>query len=464
MKKILIIAYYFPPIHASGVYRPLKFAKYLRGFGWEPLILTIDAVCGHGKDPGLLRDLPADLKIERTSQWDFYRLVELIKKLERRVNKENQPPESKAFTAASAEKAAPGKLSKSALSRLKSQLPVFIRDLFFVPDDSIPWLPVAVKAATKIIRQEKVDVVMTTSPPQSAHLVGLLTKMMTGTPWVVDFRDLWMDTFDFYDKAFGKWRKPLEAWMERKVIAQADRIINISHGESEHLQAQYSTQPVGKFHVIHNGYDRQDFSDKQKLSWNINEKTLNEKKLIVTYVGTLYPTTGDEFFGVLDRMFRERPWLTREFEFRFVGHIAPEYLTVFDTSAFRKCIRMYGLRPHAGALRAMTESDVLLLLQGGGKMNAGEIPGKVFEYMAANLPVLAVAWPGDVAAILQESGLGYVVAPNDEMGIENSLVELFELKKSRKQYVYPNKEYIEGFEREKLTGKLAAMLDEMVEA
>ena len=188
MRKILIIAYYFPPTQSSGVYRPLKFVKYLKEFGWEPVVLTISPVCVHRKDTGLLKDLPENIVIERTPQLDFYRLVSLFKREKEMIQAggDNNVEEE----LQQGQGAHPGSVLKRMLSGIKSHDALFTRGVFFVPDDEVPWVPVAFARAVKLAKREDIDVVMTTAPPQSAHLVGLFTKWATGLPWIVDFRDL----------------------------------------------------------------------------------------------------------------------------------------------------------------------------------------------------------------------------------------------------------------------------------
>lgn len=456
MRKILIVAHDFPPVQTSGVYRPLKFVKYLREFGWEPVVLTIDAVWAGQRDQRLLEDIPEGVHIKRTLQLDYHRLVNAVKRLApgRQAgdaeNRQGEPLRQSAERGA--ERTIRGKLS-----RLKSRVPVFVKDVFFVPDGAVPWVPVAALSVLRLAKEHRVDVMMTTSPPHSVHLAGLAASKITGIPWIADFRDLWLDTFDFHDKPFGKWRKPVEGWMEKAVVNHADRVINISHGESLSLQGRFPNLPAETFSVIHNGFDGSDFEARGRDS-----DRKDGTALAITHVGTLYPSTGDEYFHALECLFRDKPHLAERFEFRFVGHVAPNYLEAFEASSFRERVCLNGPLPHANAVQAMLDSDVLLLLQGGKKMGAGEIPGKVFEYMASERPILAVAWPGDVASILQESGLAYVVRPDDPAGLERTVMAMLHLKESGALRMKPDRAYIEGYERRRLTERLADVLDEMV--
>ncbi|SPD75006.1 putative Group 1 glycosyl transferase [uncultured Desulfobacterium sp.] len=457
MNKILIVAYYFPPIQSGGVYRPLKFVKYLRRYGWEPIVLTIDPVCGHQLDKGLLQDFPEGLFIKRTPQLDFYRLIRLFK----RTIGAGKKGETTSIEAREGEQWSSGRTSEltTYLSKIKSELSVFTKNVFFIPDSEIPWLPIGVTWTLKLIKEKKIDVLMTTSPPQSAHLVGLLVKLFTGIPWIVDFRDLWIDTFDFYEKPFGRWRKPVEKWFEKAVVERADRIINISHGESYCLQKNYGKVSPKIFRVIHNGFDTADFSMNAESGGPFNGQA--DDKLTITYVGTLYPTTADEFFAALDSFFSKNSAQKIHVTFRFIGHFDTGYEKVVKKSSYRDVIQIVGIKPHDEAIREMCIADVLLLLQGGEKMKHSEIPGKLFEYMGASKPILAMVKDGDVSAILGKSNLGLVVNPKDRDGFEKLLHDLIELKKTGHLETKPNEDYIKTFSREGLTEKLAQLLDEI---
>jgi glycosyltransferase involved in cell wall biosynthesis len=457
MRKILIIAYYFPPIQSSGVYRPLKFVKYLREFGWEPVVLTVNPVCVHSRDDELLNDLPKDIVIERTPQLDFYRLVRLFKRQKVATQacrdgndneKQNKDRETHADSTL-----------KRMLSGLKRHVALFTRGVFFVPDDEVPWLPVAVARAVKLAKREGIDAVMTTAPPQSAHLVGLFTKWATGLPWIVDFRDLWMDEFDFYEKPYGRWRRPIERFMEKQVLKRADRVINISRGESLTLQSEYNYLPAGKFHVIHNGFDLEDFNEDSKVA---GSKNTMRDRLRITYMGTLYPSTADEFFEALSELYEVNPLLGDQVEFRFIGHFDSSYIDMTGNCSFSNSLNLLGMRPHDEAVREMCDSDVLLVLLGGNKMKDTEVPGKIFEYMGTGKPILALVRQGDVSSILEGSNLAFTVNPDNREEIKETLLNLVKLWQQGELHREPNIEYINRFSRKELTGKLSSMLDELV--
>jgi glycosyltransferase involved in cell wall biosynthesis len=458
VKKVLVIAYYFPPIQSSGVYRPLKFVKYLREFGWEPVVLTINAVCGHPKDEGLLDDIPKGVVIERTPQVDFYRLVNFLKRQKSRTESHLEYK-----TRGKESHNGEGEVKSSAVSSylpIRSKLAVLFRDVFFIPDNEVPWLPIAAAKALRLAKKEKVDAVITTSPPHSVHLVGLLTKSATGLPWIVDFRDLWTDTFDFYPRRYGQWRRPVEQWMEKCVLRRADSIVNVSDGESDHLRSEYNDLPVDKFRVIHNGYDPEDFVNEANAP--DTELKCDQRRLHITYVGTLYSTTADTFFDALSTSLEDDPNLKYDLELTFIGHIDPEYATKITQSNYRDLINIVGLKSHAEAVKAMCKTDVLLILHGGNKIKDSDIPGKIFEYMGAGKTILALARPGDIVSILAKSNLAMVVNPEDKDAIKQKLLELVTSKKKNQLNPRPNCEHIGRFSRKNLTRKLAKLLDEKV--
>ena len=457
MKKILIIAYYFPPIQSGGVYRPLKFVKYLREFGWEPVVLTINPVTIHSIDAGLLNDVPENILVERTPQLDFYRLIGLFRK--NRPTEQVGGGENNQDKPASRGKGKSGSSLMRMLSGFKRQLLLFVRGVFFVPDDEVPWLPVAFARAIKIAKREGVDAVMTTSPPQSAHMVGLLVKWATGLPWVVDFRDLWMDEFDLYERPYGRWRRPVEKLMEKMVVKRADRVINISQGEKLCLQSSYNDLPAEKFHVIDNGFDPEDFEVSGGMNGADREK---RDRLRITYIGTLYVGTADEFFDVMSGLFVEDPGIGDRLEIRFVGPIDAEYLERLENSNFSHSIHMTGMVSHDEAIREMCEGDVLLVLMGGEKMQAGEVPGKIYEYMGARKPILSLVRQGDVSAILKETDMALIVDPRNASEIRKTLLSLLDSWEHNTLPQVPNDEHINIYSRKELTGKLSVLLNEMV--
>ncbi|KPL02135.1 MAG: hypothetical protein AMJ73_09210, partial [candidate division Zixibacteria bacterium SM1_73] len=199
-RKVLLITYYFPPMGMGGVQRTSKFAKYLPGFGWTPFVLTVKDVHYWAEDPSLLEELPPEVKVIRTGSFDPLRISFKLKSLFKKRKQRNKYV----------------KESTAQRSKLSSWL--------FFPDSKIGWVPFALLSGLNLIRKERIDLIFTTSPPPSLHLVGYLLKLLTGKPWVVDFRDPWTGyKFEIFPTRLHLF---LKNQLVRLIIKNADRIIS----------------------------------------------------------------------------------------------------------------------------------------------------------------------------------------------------------------------------------------------
>lgn len=361
MKKVLIVTYYWPPAGGAGVQRWLKFSKYLPGFGWEPVILTVDPFYATypALDNTLEKDIPPGLKIYKTKSTDWFRLYKKDK--------------SKIPSA--------GFANNSDIS-LKGVLSRFIRGNFFIPDPRRGWNRHAIKEAVSIILKERIRAVITTSPPHSSQLIGLkLKKIFPGIIWISDFRDAWTDIYYyelFYPTCISR---RIDRRYERNVLKNADKIIAVGYNLAENFISKVS-DAAGKTSILPNGYDEEDFKHvKRELP---SRFTLN-------YTGTLsesYPV--DVLLSALDAVKRSG----RDFLLQFVGYV-PENIK-------NKILNILGpdntdfipYTDHRNAIRYMCRSSMLLLIIPENKNNKAITPGKVFEYIAAEKPVLYIGPAG----------------------------------------------------------------------
>ena len=436
MKKILIISYHFPPYRTGGVYRHQKFAKYLRYFGWEPYILTVKNPAKILKDTTLLRDLPADLKIHRTLSLD----VEGLRNIRY------------GFNGSRGSVTGPKIIRKRFFEKALSKI---LNTYLLLPDNKVGWIPHTVWKAYRILKQEKIDAVCTTSPPHSTQIVGVLLKRLIDFHWVADFRDPWM--FSFMKKQLYQslhYRKKLEASLEEMVISGADRVIFVTEGIRSAYLEKYGELLSRKQEVITNGYDEEDFKNyKDEPAAKLNAK------FIMTYVGIVYPGKSRVFLKALKQLIDTSPDFKQNSVLRFAGPSSPENISLIKELKLDGYVELMNFRKHDQIVGDMIGSDLLILLVGKEKH---WIPGKLFEYIRSRRPILVVGTEGDASAIAEKSGLGMLVPANDENEIQRKLYELYQKARDGSLKVNPNETYIDGFQRKKLTYRFSQILDTLI--
>jgi glycosyltransferase involved in cell wall biosynthesis len=400
-RRVLILAYFFPPLGGAGVQRTAKFVKYLPSFGWDPTVITTRSRWYPARDPSLAADIPRDIRVVSAR--------ELVAARELAVPAGLMPPVAKALT---------------------------------WPDEMSGWFPFALRAALREVKRDRPDVLFTTSAPYSAHLVGLIVKRTTGIPWVADFRDEWASNPEtpVPPAPFGA----LTRAAERAVVRAADRIVVTSDAAivSDDLAADKRT-------TITNGVDPSDFDAATSLD--------AADRFRVSFVGTLYAERDCKpVLAALGRLAARGDIDAEQAEFRVVGNIwLPQ-----PPAAGRVAVVEAGYLPHDAAIAEMKRASLLVVyLPSVGR----GIPGKLFEYLASGRPVLCVTQPGNPAAqIVRELGAGYAVAPDDAPAIEAALIDAWTRWQSgaaERDLVMRRKTAFQRFGREALTGKLAAVLE-----
>jgi hypothetical protein len=460
MKTVLIIAYDFPPLRTSGVYRPLKFAKYLPEFGWRPIILTVKNFPETSLDQSLLKDLPESAKIYRAHSFELKRFEKTV--FDRIYRSSAAAPaapkvaETKPQTASSAPTSS-GFSVKSLIKRgLLSPISHFTHNYLYNPDEWVGWIPMAVQVGRKAIRDENVDVIISTSPPETNHLVGLWLKRLTGKPWVADFRDPWTDNVIKQNKPKARFNSERRA--ERRVLKKADAIINVGERFGRMSQESFPEVDPAKHFVITNGYDESDYGGFDAAA--IYEKN-QTPQLNLLNVGTVYPNSGfDQFVRGLDRVL-SRPDYQGKIKLTIVGALLPDQLAALSREPLKSHVELNGFLPHAQALNHMMAADVILLMPSGGDARTRDkiVPGKLFELLRSGRPLLMIGWDGESAELVRRSGSGIFVAADDLPGIEKAIVEFYGRKQTGQLQNRPNWDYIRQFDRKALTSRLVDVLE-----
>ncbi|MGC9025778.1 MAG: glycosyltransferase family 4 protein [Chloroflexia bacterium] len=450
-KRVLLIAYYFPPIGGSGVQRPAKFVKYLPRYGWQPYVISTDRPFGNGSegwDESLLEDIPQDVSVWRISTPQPHPVQWLARRIgwkARDIHADSESVEKHRYS------------SPARSSMAKRVRRALLAPLYWVQEPPIDlafyWSLRIVPLACHIVEAENIDVILTTVPPWSALLSGCLLKALTKRPWAADFRDPWTDnTFTYFPSPI---RRRVDQQLERRFIAHADAIISVTAPLVAQLRGKVTGRNSGKpFVLIPNGWDRDDFPDLSAVRQGLPTPKTSNGALVFLHAGSTYLEEPLPLLRALERLEHQ----TRaKLLFHFIGYLHPEDRTRIEVSTFADRFRLQSQRvTHPEALRMMREAHVLLLLLRKGP---GASSGKIFEYMVSGRPVLAIG-RGVAEQIVDECGIGVTVHPEDVPRLANLLYEATQdYEGFVRRYYRPNWDAIERYERSFLTAGLAQTLD-----
>lgn len=413
MQKVLIVANQFAPFGGSGVQRSIKFVKYLRQFGYEPVVLTIKKNNYGLKDITLESDIPQGVKIYRFSNF---------------IN---------------------NKITKQIANKV------------FIPDSEILWKISISNKILKIIDNEKIDIVYTTSAPYSSHLTGLYVKkkLKGSIKWVCDFRDEWTNNPYMLDSPHRKNRLIKEIELEKSVLLNADHIIANTPIMKKNFfkKQQLSKEVQEKFTVIPNGYDADD----------INEKFINNNnnKFVITYTGLLYGRRKPNcFFEAVEELIKNKEIDSKKIEIRLIGNYKKNKLrSLISYYNLNNIVKIYDYMPHKESVEMLMNSDILLLLEGDGIGSDAFYTGKIFEYMMIKKVVLGILPIGCATTLFKETNLGEVALYNDINEIKRSTLRLYELWQKNELRFNGNINKIKKYSRLELTKKLSEIFDNFKE-
>lgn len=455
-KRVLVIAYHFPPIGGSGTQRPAKFVKHLPHFGWQPYVITTDRPYGddsQGYDTTLLAGIPPETPIWRVPTPQPQPVYHLARRLGWRSAALGNAP---TVPAPAVEEKAPAS-SAAPLVRLRHAL---LEPLYWVHhppvDPAFYWALRIVPLARQIIERERIDAIFTTVPPWSALLTGALLRRLTGRPWVADFRDPWTDnTFIYFPSAR---RLAVDQRLERACLDRADAVISVTEPWVEGLRRK-AGQPDKPFVLIPNGWDRDDFPDQSAPGEAPPPSGGEEGVIVLRHPGSTYQGEALPLLRALEQL---PPAVTQRLRFHLIGHLHPQDRAEIEQSPHAGCFLLSPQRvSHPEALRLMRDAHVLLLLLRKGPDASS---GKIFEYMMAGRPVLAIgAKEGVAAQLVRACGIGCAVDAEDAGELAHLLTWLAtEYSAFVNKYYRPAWAEIERMERRRLTGELAQLLDEVV--
>ncbi|MBK8368013.1 MAG: glycosyltransferase [Bacteroidetes bacterium] len=431
MKKVLIITYYWPPTGGAGVQRWLKFSKYFRKFGWEPIIYTPSNPDFPINDDTLLKDIPADLtvlKTQITEPYDIYRKIMRKKKTET-VNQ--------------------GFLSEGKENTLLQSAMIWVRGNFFIPDARKFWIKPSISYLAEYIKQHKIDAVISTGPPHSMHLIAMGLKQKFNIPWIADFRDPWTQ-IDFYSQLkLSSYADNKHKKLERQVLTQANKVVTVSPTCGTDLEKLGNR----KVDVITNGFDTDDFKFSSDL------KQLDG--FLFHHIGALNKDRNPyTLWKVLGDLCKEHADLKKDLVIKFTGKTDAIAFETLKQNGILDNAQKTDYLPHSEVVKLMAQSPVLLLPLNNTPNNAGVLSGKLFEYLAAKRPIFGIGLPdADAAAILKSTQAGTMVHFDDYEGTKKAVLDLYQKYKLNQLSISSSS--IDKYSRENCAKDYANLLNEI---
>ena len=419
MRKVLVITYYWPPAGGPGVQRWLKFVKYFRDFGVEPVLYIPENPHYPLLDESFLQDIPNDLKIYRHNIKEPYRIAAI-------------------FSSKKTKRISSGIIQTKNQSFLEKAL-LWIRGNLFIPDARKFWVKPSVSFLKDVLEKEGIDTIITTGPPHSVHLIGYYLKKAKSLKWIADFRDPWT-TIGYHKKLkLTSYAEKKHKQLESDVLNTADKII-VTSTTTKHEFKQLTNKPIK---VITNGFDGD-----MAVSVGL------DSKFTLAHIGSLLSGRNPKnLWKVLSDLVNENIDFKNALQLRFIGVVSEEILASLAELGLQDFIEIVGYVSHQEALSYQKSSQVLLLVEIDSQDTIGIIPGKLFEYMAAKRPILGVGpvnW--EVADIVNKTETGRIFDYADDIALKNVLLSWFQ--DYQKGELLISSGSIEQYSRRELTRKL----------
>jgi hypothetical protein len=415
MKNILMIAYHFPPVQvSSGIQRTLKFSQYLLEHGWRAQVLTVNPRAYIQVNAGQLNEIPKQVTVKRAFALDTSRHLAIKGRY----------------------------LGWMAL-----------------PDRWVSWCFGGVVSGLNLIRQYKPQVIWSTYPIATAHLLGLILHRITGIPWVADFRDsMTEDNYPANPKQWAVYR-----WIEKQTVRFCSKAVFTTPGAIAMYAARYPDIPDSRWALIPNGFDEENFVQAERKLANNQLSRKNDAPLVLLHSGVLYPSERDPtmFFkalaGLLEKGVIDRKRV--KIILRATGH-DDLHARLIEQNGLQDVVFLEPGIAYSDALIEMLSVDGLLVFQASNCNH--QIPAKVYEYLRAQKPVFALTDPeGDTAGVLRQAGVGYIVPLDDQAAIEKNMADF--LTQLQQGQLKPSNSPVEQYSRKFRSQQLAKLLDELVD-
>ena len=425
-KKLLIITYYFPPAGGPGVQRWLKFVKYLPEFGVQPIVYIPENPTYPIIDEGLRSQISDKVIILKNKIWEPYQLASVFSKKKTKKISSGIFPHKKKQTF----------LDKTFL---------WIRGNLFIPDARVFWVKPSVSYLEKYIQENDIDIIVTSGPPHSLHLIGSELKQKLNVKWFADFRDPW--TTIGYHKALrlSGYAAKKHKELEQKVLNAADKVIVTSKTTKTEFQA-ITNKPIT---VITNGYDVE----------NVEKQTL-DSKFTLAHIGSFLSDRNPNFlWECLVELLTEIPNFKSHLEIKLIGAVSQEVLDSIEDFKLKGYLNLLGYVSHHEAISHQKKSQVLLLIEINSEDTKSIIPGKLFEYMVSNRPIIAIGPQGsDFADIIKETNTGVFFDYTEKEKLKSVILDFYNQFLEGK--LQANGVGLQQYSRKNLTKQLVQLINE----
>ncbi len=452
MRRMLMITYFFPPVGGVGVERTLKHVTYLPENGWQPVVLAPANSAYRLVNDGTLERVPAETEVHRVTTLEPGHLRRLVGRV--------VGPAVRRTTAVGGDALSGGTESTTARTGSRARAAAnaawaWAVPRIFFPDDQVLWAPAAVRAGRRIHAEHPVDAIYSSSPPISGHLAASWLARMLDVPWIADFRDPWIG--NAYAQDLGPAHRALQRRLERRIVDRASRVILPT---ADLLDAYAQRYPAAAARMTHipNGYD---LAELESLAAGAPRTDRADGHFRLIYAGSLY---GEQelrlFLDGVQLLLARSPDLRARLRVDFAGWFsaANQQIAAERLPTLAPVVRQLGFLPKADVVARERDADAGLVLIAHEPGRGAVAPAKTYEYLGLDLPVLAVAPPGELRRILDELHWGVVAEPTPE-GVADGIERLM-AEPPRHAIADPQWRY----ERRALTRRLAAIADELIAA
>ncbi|MFK7747122.1 MAG: glycosyl transferase family 1, partial [Kordia sp.] len=422
-KKVVIVTYYWAPAGGPGVQRWLKFVKYLRHFDIEPIVVIPKNPNYPMVDDTFSDAIPKDITIVKLPIFEPYKLAEFFsKKKSKTISK--------------------GIIAKGKQSFAEKMM-LYIRGNFFIPDARKFWVKPSVKFLKKYLKENNIETVITTGPPHSVHLIGLNLRKQLAIKWLADFRDPWTTIGYHENLRLTEKSKRKHLQLESEVLQTADQIVTTSFTTKEEFSA-LTKQPI---EVITNGYDVEKY-----------ERIPMDEKFTLSHIGSLLSERNPLIlWEVLAELVQTDADFAKDVQLQFAGVVSQDIQDAIIAVGLEKYTTYFGYVSHQKALQLQRASQLLLVIEIDAEKTKGIIAGKLFEYMAAERPIMGIGpEDADIAKIIQQTNTGTYFLYTEKEKLKTQIVAYYEAFKNKQLQVFPIG--LQKYSRKALTGKLAEVL------
>jgi glycosyltransferase involved in cell wall biosynthesis len=420
MRRVLMIAYNFPPIASAAAQRARWLATHLPAYGWRVTVITPRDGTSWVLDPETAASLPADVEVHRTGSIDPARVL-----------RRGRPP----FSLSSRGTSPPRVLDR-------------LREWLLVPDARVGWIPFSLREALR--RSRSVDAILTTNPPASAHVAGAIAARITRVAWVADFQDPWsLPSFQHWR---GRWRPWIDGHLERAVLERADRVVATTGWLAGVLEARGAGDRV---RVVPNGFEPDEYPTASP----------DGTAFTLVHAGSFYgPRSPEPLLAAVSAALREEPEMRGVLQVRLIGAEDAGNAALLATAIRRMnledVVERRGPVPRREALRAIRSAAAAAVVTDRLEGGRGLVPLKVYEYLGAGRPVLALAPPdGEAARVVRAAG-GVVADTSDTVGAAEAIIRLYRDWRSGDGSLRTDPSFVDALRWDRLAARLAEILEE----